>query len=141
MNDIKKGIASSAIAGILALGAMTASAAEDIAESARAGCQKEITSFCKDVTPGEGRVLQCLAAHKDKLSNRCNYVLYDAAAQLDRLATAIKYVAMECKADLDKHCGDIAIGDGRIAKCLQKNQETLAPDCKQALKDTQMEIK
>jgi hypothetical protein len=43
--------------------------------------------------------------------------------------------------DLDKHCSDIAIGDGRIAKCLQKNQATLAPDCQQALKDTQMEIK
>jgi len=141
MNNIRKGIASSAIAGILALGAMTAFAAEDIVESARAGCQKEITSFCKDVTPGEGRVLQCLAAHKDKLSNRCNYVLYDAAAQLDRLTTAIKYVAMECKGDLEKNCSEIAIGDGSIAKCLQKHQETLAPDCKQALKDTQMEIK
>ena len=54
--------------------------------------------------------------------------------------TAIKYVA-GMQGDLDKHCSDIAIGDGRIAKCLQKNQATLAPDCQQALKDTQMEIK
>jgi hypothetical protein len=140
MNNIRKSLVTALVTGILALGATAASAVEDIVASARAGCQKELDTYCKDVTPGEGRVLACLAAHKDKLSNRCNYVLYDAAAQLDRLTTAIKYVATECKSDLEKHCADVPIGDGRIAQCLKKNDATLAPDCKQSLKDTQMEI-
>jgi hypothetical protein len=50
-------------------------------------------------------------------------------------------VATECKGDLEKHCSTIPIGDGRIAECLHKNQATLAADCSQAMKDTQMQIK
>jgi len=129
------------VVGVSALGASSAFAAEDIVESARIGCQKDIDTYCKDVTKGEGRILQCLSAHQDKISGRCNYALDDASIQLQRVARAVKYVAGECKADLQKHCSDIPIGDGRIAQCLKKNEATLAVDCKQSLKDTQMEIK
>jgi cysteine rich repeat protein len=125
----------------LAFAATAAFAAEDIVESARVSCQKDIDSYCKDVTRGEGRILQCLAAHEDKLSGRCTYALDDASLQLQRVGLAIKYVAMQCKSDLEKHCADIPVGDGRIAQCLKKNDATLAADCKQSLKDTQMEIK
>lgn len=37
-------------------------------ETVAKGCQKEIEGFCKDVTPGQGRVLACLYAYGDKLS-------------------------------------------------------------------------
>jgi hypothetical protein len=129
------------VAGASALGAAAAFADDDIIESARVACQKDIVDYCKDVTRGEGRVLQCLAAHQDKISGRCNYALNDASLQLERVVLAIKHVATECKADLEKHCAEIPVGDGRIAQCLKKNGATLAADCKQALKDTQMEIK
>ena len=125
----------------LLLGATVAFGAEDIIESARISCQKDIDTYCKDVTRGEGRILQCLSAHQDKISGRCTYAVDDAALQLERVGRAIKYVADECKADLLKHCGDIPVGDGRIAQCLKKNDATLSSDCKQSLKDTQMEIK
>ena len=129
------------VASVLAFGAASAFAAEDIVESARVACEKDIASYCKDVTRGEGRILQCLSAHEDKISGRCTYALDDASLQLQRVALAIKHVATECKADLQKHCSDIPIGDGRIAQCLKKNHATLEPTCTQSLKDTQMEIK
>jgi hypothetical protein len=141
MKSITRSIVLAITASALAFGAAAAFAAEDIIESARVGCQKEIDTFCKDVTPGEGRILQCLSAHEDKLSPRCNYSLADASLQVERVALAIKYAASQCKADLEKHCSDIPVGDGRIAQCLKKNDATLAADCKQALKDTQMELK
>ena len=141
MNKIKKSIVLAISGAALALSAAAAFAVEDIVESARVGCQEEIGSFCKDVTPGEGRVLQCLSAHQDKLSSRCVYALADGSLQLDRLALAIKYVFAECKADAEKHCADIPIGDGRIAECLKKNQATLDAKCTQAMKDTQMQVK
>ena len=47
------------------------------------GCEAAITTTCKDVTPGEGRILACLYAHGDKLSGKCEYALYDAAIQLE----------------------------------------------------------
>jgi hypothetical protein len=141
MNMIKKSILVVIATSAMTFGATAAFAVEDIVASAREGCQKEIDTYCKDVTEGEGRVAKCLAAHEDKLSARCNYMAYDAFAQLERLTMALKYIASECKADLDKHCSDIAIGDGRIAKCLKQNEATLAASCKQSLKDTQMEVK
>lgn len=141
LNHITKSIALAFAGGALMLGAAAAFAAEDIVESARAGCQKELDTFCKAVTPGEGRVLQCLSSHNDKLSERCNYALADAAMQVQRVTLAIKHVAIECKGDLEKHCSDVPLGDGRIAECLKKNQATLVADCSQAMKDTQMQIK
>lgn len=141
LNCAGKSLVVAIVGSALALGATAAFAAEDIVESARIGCQKDIDTYCKDVTRGEGRILQCLSAHQDKISGRCSYALDDASMQLQRVVLAIKHVASECKADLEKHCADIPVGDGRIAQCLKKNNATLAADCKQALKDTQMEIK
>ena len=43
--------------------------------------EAELETYCKDVTPGDGRILACLYAHGDKLSGQCEYALYDAAEQ------------------------------------------------------------
>jgi hypothetical protein len=99
------------------------------------GCKKEIESYCKQVTPGESRVLSCLYAYQDQLSGRCEYALYDAAAQLERVVGALAYVANECGADLEKHCAAIQPGEGRLAQCLKKNEKNISERCRQAMKD------
>lgn len=133
-----KSVAFAIVAGAASFCAAHAFAVEDIVETTRQGCQADIDSFCKDVTPGEGRILSCLGAHDDKLSARCKYSLFDANAQLERFAAAIAYVGVACEADLKKNCAEMEIGDGRLAKCLQAHQATLAPACSQAMKDTQL---
>ena len=110
--------------------------AQGIVESVAKGCDKEIKTYCKDVTPGEGRVLACLYAHEDKLSGQCEYALYDAAAQLERALNAVSYVVNECRDDLTKFCSDIKPGEGRLLQCLDKNDAKVSGRCKQALKDT-----
>jgi hypothetical protein len=110
-------------------------AQQDLVESVKEGCKKELESFCKEVTPGEGRVLACLYAHDDKLSGRCEYAVYDAAAQLERAVTALTYVAKECDDDLKKHCASVEAGEGRLAACLKKNEKDVSPRCKNAMKD------
>ena len=104
-------------------------------ETVANGCEKELTSYCKDVTPGEGRVLACLYAHSDKLSGKCEYALYDAAAQLERFVAALSYLANECSEDLDKFCADVAIGERRLLKCLDENSAKISGRCTEALKD------
>ena len=99
------------------------------------GCKKEIDTYCKTVTPGEGRILACLYAHSEKLSNRCEYALYDAAAQLERAVAALTYVANECDSDLEKFCSSVQPGEGRLLKCLEKNEKKISGRCKSALKD------
>ncbi len=97
------------------------------------GCKTEIETYCKKVTPGEGRVLACLYAYGDKLSGKCEYALYDAAARLERAITALTYLANECSRDLETYCSDVAAGKGRLLKCLEDNEEKISSRCKQAL--------
>jgi hypothetical protein len=110
-------------------------AVENVVETVATGCEKELTTYCKDVTPGEGRILACLYAHSDKLTGQCEYALYDAAAQLERFVAALSYVANECDADLEKFCADIEVGEGRVLKCLDENSSKISARCTQALKD------
>ncbi len=120
---------------------LPASALEDIIESVATGCEKELSTFCKDVTPGEGRILACLFAHSDKVSGRCEYAVYDAAAQLERAVSALTYVASECGEDIDKGCAKVEAGEGRILTCLKESENKVTKRCNQAMKDIDLQLK
>lgn len=114
----------------------SASAQKPLLETVTKGCEKELTTYCKDVTPGEGRVLACLYAYGDKLSAKCEYALYDAASQLERAVAALSYAVNECRDDLQKLCSGTKPGQGRLLNCLNKNEKDVSKRCKDALKDT-----
>ena len=100
------------------------------------GCQQELTTFCKNVTPGEGRILACLYAFQDQLSPKCEYALYDSVSQLDRTLTNLSYVVGECRDDLKKNCAEVKPGEGRLLDCLSKNEAKISNRCTAALKDS-----
>jgi len=110
-------------------------AQQSLVQTVADGCKEEINTYCKTVTPGEGRVLACLYAYGDKLSGKCEYALYDAADQLERAVAALAYAVHECEPDLAKYCRDVPAGEGRILACLQKNDAQVSTRCKQARKD------
>lgn len=112
-----------------------AAAQENLVETIANGCKVEIEKYCKQVTPGQGRILSCLYAYQDKLSGKCEYALYDAAIQLERAVAALSYVAKECENDLEKYCSSVPIGEGRVMNCLDKNDKKVSKRCKQALKE------
>ena len=112
-----------------------ASAADNLVETVANGCKTEIDTYCKDVTPGEGRILACLYARQDKLSGKCEFALYDAAVRLERAVAALSYAANECEDDLDKYCSGVQAGEGRLLECIDKNDAKVSSRCKQALKD------
>ena len=80
-----------AVAAIL--GSPAAMAQDDLIDYLVTECESDIANFCSQVTPGNGRLLHCMAAHEDKISGQCSYALYQAASLLEQLATAINYVA------------------------------------------------
>ena len=123
---------------VLLFTAVPALAGDDLVQTVVNGCKKELETYCKDVTPGQGRVLACLYAHSDKLSGQCEYALYDAAAQLERAVAALSYVINECGNDLQKLCSGVPVGKGRLLKCLEKNDSKVSGRCKQALKDVEL---
>ena len=114
--------------------AISAGAEESLVEIVANGCKTEINAYCKDITPGEGRVLACLYARSDKLSGKCEYALYDAAAQLERAVAALSYVVNECADDLDQFCQNVRAGEGRLLKCIEKNDAKVSSRCKEAIK-------
>jgi hypothetical protein len=122
--------------GCLLFAGVPADAAEQgLVEIVADGCKAEIDTYCKDVTPGEGRVLACLFAREDKLSMRCQYALYDASAQLQQAVAALTYLANECRDDLKTFCSGVKAGEGRLIKCIDKNMDKVSSRCKQAIKD------
>ena len=120
--------------GVLLL-ATSAFAESNIVKTVKEGCKKEIKTYCKTVTPGQGRVLACLYSHSEKLSNRCEYALYDAAVQLERAVAALTYIANECNDDIRTYCSAIRPGGGRILRCLESNEDKISDRCKRAAKD------
>ena len=63
-------------AGMIALmlsALSTAALAQTAAE--RAACGADAKTFCTGVMPGGGRLLNCLAEHKDKISPACAKVI------------------------------------------------------------------
>lgn len=114
---------------------LPAAAQQNLVESVARGCETEIKTYCKGVTPGEGRILSCLYAYGDKLSGQCEFALYDAAAQLERFVAALSYVANECDEDIDKYCANVEAGEGRILACLEAQGTKIRQRCDTALRD------
>jgi hypothetical protein len=56
---------------VVCLCTLSAGAQQNLVESVVNGCKAELDTYCKDVTPGEGRILACLYARNDKLSGKC----------------------------------------------------------------------
>ena len=116
--------------------AAPAVAQESLLEYVLTSCEADLKQYCSQVTPGDGRLLHCAAAHEDKLSGECSYALYQAASLLEQLTVAIAYVAQSCETEIKSMCGDVKAGEGRILTCLDGNSESLGDSCKKALADT-----
>jgi hypothetical protein len=121
--------------GVMFLFVLSAGAEQSLVESVANGCKAELETYCKDVTPDQGRILACLYARNDKLSGKCEFAFYDAAAQLERAVAALAYAANECDDDLDQFCRDVAAGKGRLLMCLEQNDQNVSSRCKEALQE------
>jgi len=98
-------------------------------------CKLEIESYCRKVTPGEGRLAACLYANEYRLSGRCEYALFDAANELERAVANLSYVVNECRVDIANYCSRTESGEGRLMACLDRNRQKLSARCKLALQD------
>jgi hypothetical protein len=117
-------------------GAALAQSPQEIAGTLKDACQNELATYCKAVTPGEGRAFACLYAYTDKLSAPCERMLYNAATELEYAITKLNYVANACAADLTNYCSGTEAGQGRIAECLKTNQNRVTPACQNAIQET-----
>ena len=120
----------------MTLAAPLALAHETLLEHGVEACESDLENYCSTVTPGEGRLLHCMAAHADKISGRCEYAFYQAATLLEQLSVAVAYLATECETDIEKYCSDVEMGEGRILSCLSEHDQEIEESCKSAIADT-----
>ncbi len=113
-----------------------ATAEETLVEYLVTACETDIENYCSQVTPGNGRLLHCMAAHEDKISGQCEYALYQAATLLDQLSAAIVYVAEQCRTEIETICSDVVMGEGRLAACVAEHEAEASDGCKRAIADT-----
>ncbi len=110
-----------------------AQAQSPVVENVISACETEITSYCSQVSPGQGRLMACFFAHEDKLSVQCINALYDGMTALEQAVDAISYVASQCEEDINTKCGETVPGEGRIAECLLDNKAELSASCSGAI--------
>jgi hypothetical protein len=92
----------------------------------REACAEDYRRLCWGVPPGGGRIVLCLNAHADQLSQGCFQAL-----TLHGLAYAGAFKA--CQPDYRLLCAGVPPGYGRGLQCLLDNASALSPACRSAL--------
>jgi hypothetical protein len=91
-----------------------------------AACDGDVKGLCKDVQPGEGRVVTCLKDNEHRLSSSCQGAFNEWRLQRMKLTSA-------CAGDVGKWCQQVPEGGGRILRCLREHASDLTSDCRSAL--------
>ena len=86
-------------------------------------CAADVAQFCSGIEHGDGRLMKCLHANKDKVSAECK-------ASHEKMKEAFKEVKEACHDDVEKFCGTVKGGKGRIMKCMKEHKEELSAGCK-----------
>lgn len=91
-----------------------------------ASCLGDYQRLCPGIPPGGGRIVVCLNAQAEKLSQSC----FQAMAERG-LATAA--ALRLCQADFDSLCPGVPAGQGRALACLLGKRDRLSAGCSRAL--------
>lgn len=87
--------------------------------NAETACKSDYFRYCKGVTPGEGRIFNCLNKKLGQLSPKCRKGILGLQS---------------CKADHQKYCKNVGLRNGAIVRCLEQNMSKLNPACSRFVK-------
>ncbi|MFA6030323.1 MAG: cysteine rich repeat-containing protein [Elusimicrobiota bacterium] len=125
------------LAALLLLCAGAAAAEPQPAPQGDAACKADAEKFCKDVTPGKGRLILCLKAHDDKLAPECRERLKKGAEEMRERRSKAKEA---CQEDVDKFCKSVDPGKDVLA-CLKEHAAELSASCQKVREDAQARMK
>lgn len=93
-------------------------------------CLADMSKFCSSVNLGEGRMMACLYAHEDQITEDCDSAMADTADVLDSFLSNVAAALDNCAEDIEKTCSAVEFGSGRILSCLKQNSSKVSADCK-----------
>ena len=91
-------------------------------------CAETVTKYCKDATPGGGRIMKCLNDHRDDQSMACRDWLEDQNRSLKELNTV-------CTKEIAQVCSFSNPDSIIIYRCLEDNYVSLKSDCRDKLRE------
>ena len=98
---------------------------ESVVARAVKSCAQDIDTDCGHVKPGEGRLMGCLYANDDKISNQCGMALTDASVQFETVAAQASEVIDACETERETFCPTAKWGQGGVVKCLAMQSHTV----------------
>jgi len=108
------------VALVTFLGILPITYAQEI--NKKGACKTDYEKFCKDVQPGQGRIVNCMRQHENELSAACRDEIARGREEAQGFMKA-------CKQDAERFCKDVQPGQGRIINCLKANEAKLSLDC------------
>ena len=114
--------------GAVALGLVVGGAPTPGQAADEIPCTQEIQTYCADVQPGGGRILQCLKNNEAKLSPACT-------ARVNDLQGAVSGPLGACRDDWAAYCYHprASTERGAMVQCLQIHQAQVSSACQKAL--------
>ena len=103
-------------------------------------CTQDLETYCQDVTPGQGRGVACLYAHVDKITTPCLTALYEAKNEFKNATDNVNALVADCRTDILALCSKVAIGEGRILACLEKNKKKVSAKCRENISKAQGDL-
>jgi len=97
--------------------------------AARAACAEDAKKLCTDVEPGGGRIMRCIASHRDQLQPACQEAA-DKVRALRQANRAGRNASGQCAQDIASFCAGVERGGGRIVRCLREHAGDLQPECR-----------
>ncbi len=91
-------------------------------------CSETVAKYCKDVTPGGGRIMKCLNDHRDDQSIACRDWLEEQQKSMQELNTA-------CALEIARLCNFDKPDSMRIYQCLNDNYLALKSNCREKLRE------
>jgi OOP family OmpA-OmpF porin len=92
-------------------------------------CGPDIDKFCKKLSLGGGRILQCLNQNQAGVSAECKSSIANVSFLVQKRATARAAVRRICDADIRRFCGGIQGGDGNLLECFKKVKSNVSRAC------------
>lgn len=117
----------------LLISAFSHGAVAQVPKGVLEACETERETFCREVTPGEGRLFACMYAYEDKLSKGCSKAIDDFADAMDYLFANANEALAVCAPDIEENCSEIAAGGGRILTCLAEKKAEVGKECQEVV--------
>jgi hypothetical protein len=97
-------------------------------------CNETISKYCKDVVPGNGRIMKCLNDHRDDQNISCKDWIEEQQKSMQELMTV-------CPEDITRWCRNVSPDKINIYFCLLDNYISLRLDCRSRLGEVRDRLK